>query len=263
MGDTEVNNAREPRGKLIIHSPKLAEHMQVTTGVIDANVDFDHSFLQWNLEIKYFTRIFRAYEKKMIGQEEYFQGLKKPGIKVNLAPWKRMQHVWYYGLDILIQKNADDTETVAYAPLYEPIHRLKPHQYIKHLPALKKMNPVGQLQDDTLGIYIRDLVPIADAWEGYDLATMVTSGKWIYEFSNGNMPQFSDPAEIANSGGLTDYVSRGYWHKVIDIEEREMMENEADVYLDNHNLIANEILGFAQNPRDINSEVNRKATILV
>lgn len=262
MGDTEFNNAREPRGKLIIHSPKFAEHMQITTGVIDANTDFDHSFLQWNLEMKYYQKVLKAYERKIIGMEEYFQGLKKPGVTLNLEAWRRMKHIWYYGIDILIQRSADDTETVAYAPLYKPISKLKPHQIIQHIPALKKMNPVGQLKDKTLGIYIRAKVPISEAWEGFDLATMVTSGKWIYEFSNGNQPQFADPMDIIRSNALTDYVSRPWWHDSIDILEIEMAENESEVYMDNHQLIHNEILGLAENMFDTAPSQNRKATVL-
>lgn len=260
MAKGGVENARQPRA-LVWHPPKFNEHMMQVTGVLDNFEDFDHSFLKWTLAMQYYKQVIGAYKRGMIGRSEFFYGIRKDAVKINLEPWKKMQHIWYYGLDILNQYDGEDTTIVAWCPLYKPINQLRPHQKLVHLPALKKMNPVGQLADLNLGVQIRDLVPLNLAWEGHDVATMVTTGNWYYSYGNSQVAMFKQPADVALSDAWTYHVSRDFFHATIDILEIEFNEAELELYLDNHELIQSETIGYVDKESESIGS-SRKSTVL-
>lgn len=243
---SEYNNYKQPQ-KLIWHQPKFPQNMQAATGVIDDFQYFDHNFLKWGLEMSYYRNVFTALRRKLIGQDEYFHGFKKPGVQINLENWKKMEMIWYYGVDILVQKDNSRTKNIAYAPIYKPLKK-KPqyNQVLEHLPALKKMNPVGRLADPTLGLIIRALIPLRDAWAGHDIGTMVTAGHWSYQYSDGHKPMFTKPEDVSLSDAWTYYVSRDYFSAAIDILEYEFELAESEVYMDNHELIESETIGFIE-----------------
>jgi len=261
MAKAGYDNAKQPKS-LIWHPPKFPDHMMQTTGVLDSFDDFDHSFLKWTLAMQYYKQMIGAYKRGMIGRGEYFYGIKKNAVELNLEPWKKMQHIWYYGLDILNQYDASDTTIIAWCPLYKPIDYLKDHQKLVHLPSLKKMNPVGQLADETLGVKIRELVPLNLAWEGHDVATMVTTGNWFYSYGNSQVPMFSRPEDVALSDAYTYWVSRDFFSSAIDILEREFNDNELELYLDNHELIQTETIGYVDQSMQ-NTKSVKKSTALV
>lgn len=251
MADSEYNNASQPK-KIVWHPPKFENFMMSTTGVIDSNVDFDHTFLQWNLEMKYYRKVEEAIRNGIVGKPTFRgHGIKKEGITINPVAWRKMKHVWFYGIDILIQRDVSDQVILAYAPLYNPIKKLMPHQRLIHYPALKRMNPVGKLADGGLGVYIRDLVPVPLAWEGHDIATMVTAGGFYYKFANGNIPYFNKPEDVSTSEAWTYYVSRPFFHSAIDILETEFTEASAVVFIDNHRIIESEVLGYLENENQV------------
>lgn len=258
--DNEYNNVRQPK-TLIWHPPKFVDWMQMTTGKIDSDTVFDHSFEQWNVEMKYYHRLEIALEKGIVGRSEFGPMGKKPEAKFNKEAWKNMKHVWYYGIDILEQMDISDETILAYAPLYKPIYSLKPHQKIIHYPALKKMSPIGKLRDDTLGIQIRDVVPLSLAWEGHDIAQMVTSGNWVYKFGNQVQPMFNRPEDISYSDAWTSYISRDFFHFAIDILEREMNEWDSLLFIDNHVIIENENFGYLEKSSNQASSYDGIATI--
>ena len=262
MADSEYNNANQPK-KLMFHPPKFETFMMATTGVIDSNVDFDHTFLQWNLEMKYYKKVEEALRQQVIGRPT-FRGnkIQSEGITINQVAWKKMRHIWLYGIDILIQRDVTDQTVLAYAPLYDPIKKLHPHQRIIHYPALKRMNPVGKLADGGLGVFIRDLVPVPLAWEGHDIATMVTTGGFYYRYSNGNVPYFRTPQDVSNSDAWCYYVSRPFFHSAIDILETEFMIAEAIVFIDNHRIIESEVLGYLEKNLQEQKHTKRIATIV-
>lgn len=262
MADSEYNNSKQP-SKIVWHPPKFENFMMSTTGVIDANVDFDHTFLQWNLEMKYFRKIEEAIRMQVIGKPT-FRGnkIESEGIKINEVAWRKMKCIWYYGIDILIQRDVTDQMILAYAPLYNPIKKLLPHQRLIHYPALKRMNPVGKLADGGLGVFIRDLVPVPLAWEGHDIATMVTAGGFYTRYANGNVPYFRKPEDVSNSDAWTYYVSRPFFHSAIDILETEFMDAEAIVFIDNHRIIESEVLGYLESNQMEQKNSKRIATIV-
>lgn len=259
MSDNEYHNASQPK-KVVWHPPKFENFMMSTTGVIDSNVDFDHTFLQWNLEMKYFKKVEEALKHGLVGKPSFRgNGIIKEGVTIDQVAWRKMKHIWFYGIDILIQRDVTDQTVLAYAPLYSPIKKLLPHQRLIHYPALKRMNPVGKLADGGLGVYIRDLVPVSLAWEGHDIATMVTAGGFYYKFSNGNKPYFTKPEDVSNSDAWTYYVSRPFFHSAIDILETEFSEAEAKVFIDNHKIIESEVLGYLESD-GIGKHVKKIAT---
>lgn len=245
MAKGGFDNAKQPKS-LVWHPPKFPEHMMQTTGVLDSYVDFDHRFLEWELKMKYYKQVINAHKRGIVGRPEFFYGVRKAGVDIDMNAWRKMQHIWYYGLDILNQYDEHDTTIVAWCPVYTPIEYLKDHQKLLHLPALKRMNPVGAIGDATLGIIIRDLVPLPLAWEGHDIATMVTTGHWVYSFGNAQIPMFKQPEDVALSDAWTYNVSRPFWHSTIDILEREMDDADGELYLDNHQIIEVETVGFLE-----------------
>lgn len=229
----------------MVHPANFIDYMQQTEGVINADVDFDHAFLQMNLRHKYVERVMAAIETGIICQPNVYKfGVKSKPVTIRPEPIARIKKIWYEGLKILIYKNYDGS-IKGYSPIYSnKTFENNDSQQVLELPPLKSMNPIGQLQNPTLGIFIRKPVPIEIAWKGHDLAQMIASGMWVYPFADGAKPIWRSEEELMNSGAYVYYVSRDFFHAVTDIQTYEWNIEEAKTFVDFHKIIENGKFGF-------------------
>ena len=100
------------------------------------------------------------------------------------------------------------------------------------------MDPVEPIATSTLGIMIRDWVPIKDAWWGHDYTQMITSGGFHVKFSDGTKPLIESPEDVTESDALVAVVSREYFHKMIDILTLEWNKHNVVLFLELHQIIS-------------------------
>jgi len=246
-------NAKQPKS-LLVHPVDWIDYMQLTLGVVNYQEDFNHFFLGAQRFITFVDQVNSALARGVIGRPDYrLRGNPNYKVKVSLdkIAVKKIKQVWYGPSWIHMRRNKNyDIEwwDLIFSKNIEIAHR----EELIYCPALKSMNPIEPISTNTLGIMIRDYVPIRDAWWGHDYKQMITSGGFNVKFSDGMKPLLESDDDVMSSDALVNVVSREYFHKMIDILTMKWEEFNTELFLEMHEIISSAKKGFGWEGDDEN-----------
>ena len=218
---------------IVYHPSDFVQYIQQTLGVINFQKDFDHFFLNARLFMSLINQTNEALRMGIVKRNDNKKIL-------HLEATRRLNQVWYGHVYIWQQRDSDYNivnSKIRYPKkplLTEPENE---NEEIIMCPALENMNPVNMISDKSLFIKIREFVPIKWAWWGQDYANVVTSGKFHWNFAEGQKPYFESDEDIIYSDSLTDDVSREYFHKMINILTRQFEKYQTYIFMELHKII--------------------------
>lgn len=225
---------------IIIHPADFIDYMQLTMGVVNYQEDYNHFFLAAQRFITFVDQVNVALRRGIIGKVDY-RLRNNPDFKqkTSLDPEMvmKIKSVWY-GQCWIHLKRAKDYSIESWELVFTKKIRLQRGEELIYCPPLKAMNPVEPISGSTLGIMIRDYVPMKDAWWGHDYTQMVTSGGFNVRFSDGVKPLITSDQEVMDSDSLVNVVSREYFHKMIDILTVKWEEYNTELFLEMHEIIS-------------------------
>ena len=220
---------------------EFIEYIQQTLGVVNKFRDFDHFFQ--NAEL-FMTLIRRTQSWLLNGADTLSKDSRYAGKLPKEMPKEAYEKIWkvwrgkiwricvteeYLNEDdeIIVSINADKSYFV-----YDRPTVLLPDEKAVPVPALQNLNPISQTKDMTeFGVRIREEVDFSIAWFGYDYAMLNTDGKFHYNFMDEQRPFFKSDEQLLELKQKTSYVSRDYFHTVIDIECEEYEKWETPLFL--------------------------------
>jgi hypothetical protein len=231
--------SKQPKS-LIVHPADFIDYMQQTLGVVNYQEDFNHFFLSAQRFITFVDQVNSALAKGIIGRPDYRLRNNPdftPKTSLDKENVRKIKQIWYGPTWIHMRRNRNyDIEW--WDLVYSKNIKLAHKEELIYCPALKSMNPIDPVGTATLGIMIRDYVPIRDAWWGHDYTQMITSGGFQIRFSDGTKPILESDADIMNSDSLVNVVSREYFHKMIDILTMKWLELNTEVFIEMHQIIS-------------------------
>ena len=225
-------DVKQPKS-IVYHPSDFIQYIQQTLGVVNFQQDFDHFFLNARLFMSLINQTNVALKMGVI---------KRNDNKKNLNPdvVRRLNQIWYGHAYIEIRRD-DNYNMLSWKVRYPKnnsvLQQEEDNQEFIRCPALENMNPVNQISDKSLAIKIREFVEIKWAWWGHDYASLVTSGKMHWNFSDGQKPYFESDEDIIYSESWTDDVSREYFHKMINILSREFAKYKDYIFMELHKII--------------------------
>jgi len=244
---------KQPKS-IVIHPPDFIDYMQQTLGVVNFQEDYSHFFLEAGLFMAFIDRVNRALGKGIIGRPDYRLRNNpdfKPKVSLDPVAYKKIKQVWF-GPTWIHQRRAKDYRIEWWDIVYTDKIQLHQREELKYCPSLKSMNPIEPISTNTLGIMIRDYVPIQDAWWGHDYTQMITSGGFNVKFSDGTKPILESDQDIMDSDSLVNVVSREYFHKMIDILTMKWEEYNSELFLELHQIISSAKKGTGYEGSDEN-----------
>lgn len=250
--------SKQPKS-LLVHPVEFIDYMQQTLGVVNYLEDFDHFFLNAHRFITFVESVDAALKKGIIGRPDY-RLRNNPEFKsktsLDKQSLKKLNQVWYGPTWIHMRRNKN-YEIEWWDLVFSKNVQLMQREEIIYCPPLKSMNPVEPISTNTLGIMIRDYVPIRDAWWGHDYTQMITSGGFQIKFSDGVRPILESDEDIMSSDALVNVVSREYFHKMIDILTMKWNKYNTELFLEIHQIIntAKKGAGYDFNDEDTVSMV--------
>jgi len=230
---------KQPKS-LLVHPADFIDYMQQTLGVVNYLEDFSHFFLNADRFATFLDEVNAALAAGVIGRPDYrLRNNPKYKAKTSLDPilYKKLNQVWYGQTNLWIKRNKF-YEIIEWNIRYDPRVVLQYREELIYCPPLKSMNPVEPISTNTLGIMIRDYVPIKDAWFGHDYTQMITSGGFNVKFSDGTKPLIESDEDIMNSDALVNVVSREYFHKMIGILTKEWNKVKSELFIELHQIIS-------------------------
>ncbi len=244
---------KQPKS-IVVHPPDFVDYMQQTLGVVNFQGDFSHFFLEAGLFMGFADRVDRALKRGIIGKLDY-RLRNNPNFKekTRLHPqnFQKIKQVWF-GPTWIYQRRAKDYSIEWWDLIYTNKVELAKREELIYCPSLKSMNPIEPISTNTLGIMIRDYVPIRDAWWGHDYTQMITSGNFNIKFSDGTKPILESDQDIMDSDSLVNVVSREYFHKMIDILTSKWEEFNSELFLEMHEIISSAKRGTGYEDTDEN-----------
>ncbi len=244
---------KQPKS-IVVHPADFIDYMQQTMGVVNFQEDYNHFFLAAQRFVTFIDEVNMALKKGVIGRPD-FRLRKVPGhepkTQLSPEPFKKIKQVWYGPTWIHMRRNKNyDIEN--WKMVYTDKLHLLPREELIYCPALKSMNPIEPISTNTLGIMIRDYVPIRDAWWGHDYTQMITSGGFNVKFSDGVRPILESDQDVMDSDSLVNVVSREYFHKMIDILTMKWNEHNTELFIEMHEIISNAKKGTGYEGSDEN-----------
>lgn len=230
---------KQPKS-IVVHPVDFIDYMQQTMGVVNFQDDYNHFYLAAQLFMSFIDRVNTALRRGIIGRPDY-RLRNQPGFKpkTSLSPnlYKKIKQIWF-GSTWIHMRRAKDYSIEWWDIVYTDKFQLKTGEELIYCPSLKAMNPVEPISTNTLGIMIRDYVPIRDAWWGHDYTQMITSGGFQVKFSDGVKPLLESDQDVMDSDSLVNVVSREYFHKMIDILTMKWDEIQNELFIEMHEIIS-------------------------
>jgi hypothetical protein len=233
-------NPKQPKS-LVVHPADFIDYMQQTLGVVNYQEDFNHFFLSAQRFITFVDQVNSALAKGVIGRPDYRLRNNpdfKPKNSLDMVNVKKIKQIWY-GPTWIHMRRSKSYDIIWWDLVYSKNILLAQREELIYCPALKSMNPIEPISTNTLGIMIRDYVPIKDSWWGHDYTQMITSGGFQIKFSDGTRPILESDEDIMNSDSLVNVVSREYFHKMIDILTMKWNELNTELFIEMHQIISN------------------------
>ncbi len=242
------DDSKQPKS-IRYHSPDFGEVLQMFMGLNDADQGFDHFFLLCQNFMMFVPQVLEAVR----------QGVIKTNVEIDMDAWQRLEQIWEGNIYLHVKRNKIHPENVeSRTILFEPVETLRYDELIE-LPALQNLNPITHIKNETMFIQIREPVPVRLAFESIDFRQVVLQGGFYYDYSDGRQPMFTSQKDIANSRDRTMYVSRNYFHAVINIEKKAFMKYFSTLYINLHRIIHEQKLGFEEDDKTkIRSNVTEK-----
>lgn len=231
-------NPKQPKS-IVVHPADFIDYMQQTMGVVNFQEDYNHFFLAAQRFVTFIDQVNAALKNGIIGRPD-FRLRNNPNVKekisLNPIPFKKIKQVWY-GPTWIHMRRAKDYSINWWDLIYSEV-KPGPSEEVIYCPALKSLNPIEPISTNTLGIMIRDYVPIRDAWWGHDYTQMITSGGFNVKFSDGTKPLLESDQDVMDSDALVNVVSREYFHKMIDILTMKWNEHNTKLFIEMHEIIS-------------------------
>ncbi len=225
---------------LLVHPPDFTDYMQQALGVRNYFEHFSHFFLMAQRFMTFIDEVNGALAQGIVGKPDY-RLRNNPNYKqkksLNIEFVKKIKKVWYGRCWIHIRRDKN-YKIIWWEIVFTDQIELKFRETLLYCPPLKSMNPVEPISTNTLGIMIRDYVPIKDAWWGHDYRQMITSGGFNVKFADGTNPLIESDEDIIESNSLVNVVSREYFHNMIDILTIEWNKYNTDLFLEIHKIIS-------------------------
>ncbi len=239
MSSKGEGTSKQPKN-LLVHPVDFIDYMQQTLGVRNYFEHFSHFFLQAQRFMTFLDEVNGALDVGIIGKVDY-RFKNDPSVKaktsLDKSALQKIKQIWYGPSWIHLKRNKNyDIEW--WKIVYTKNIKLNFRESIVYCPPLKSMDPVEPIATSTLGIMIRDWVPIKDAWWGHDFKQMITSGGFNVKFSDGTRPLIESEEDITESDALVNVVSREYFHKMIDILTLEWNKHNVVLFLELHKIIS-------------------------
>lgn len=213
--------------------------MQQTLGVRNYFEHFSHFFLMGQRFMTFLDEVNGALLNGIVGKVDYRLRNNpnyKPKTSLNKDSLEKIKKIWYGGCFLHMRRDKN-YDIVWWELVFTDKIDLKFREELIYCPPLKAMDPVEPIATNTLGIMIRDWVPIKDAWFGHDYTQMITIGGFNVKFSDGTRPLLDSDEDIVESDALVNVVSREYFHKMIDILTMEWNKHNVVLFIELHQII--------------------------
>lgn len=244
---------KQPKS-IVVHPADFIDYMQQTLGVVNFQGDFSHFFLEAGLFMGFIDRVNKALQRGIIGRVD-FRLRNNPNFKekksLNPNAFNKIKKIWF-GPSWIHMRRSKDYDIEWWDLVYTNKVQLAHREELIYCPSLKAMNPIEPISTNTLGIMIRDYVPIRDAWWGHDYTQMITSGGFNIKFSDGVKPILESDQDVMDSDSLVNVVSREYFHKMIDILTLKWEEFNTELFLEMHEIISGAKKGIGFEDSDEN-----------
>jgi len=193
------------------HPLEFADYMLQMMGSVNAHVMYDHFFLFATEAMAHLEFAIEALEQGALGRKS------KKKIVYDKVHVEKLKKIWNGGCYIIVTRHPEKHYVVLKREIsFNYPENMAKNQKVVKVPALKKMNPSGQVKSTLLTIRIREAVGVPEAIGNIDYQTLGLSGKFVKKFADKTVPIFKSQNEVNTFRGKTSSVSRTYFHTMID-----------------------------------------------
>jgi len=233
---------------IVWHPVDFADYIQQVMGVLNYNEDYDQFFSKAKNAISILEEIQEAIKQGVINLKgSSISGLDETAFNHVLKIWR--------GRCYLVVNRANDDNIIRTFVYERP--QEKPFLEIIPLPSLQNMIPVGNIDQETWGIQIRESIPLKYAFDGCEYASIVNEGGFMHKLSDGSFPKFQRD-EMESLTKQTYVVSRPYFNTIMDIEKKFFYKNWNVLKINIHRILQHMKLGgFKQETKQKRSFVGK------
>lgn len=207
------NKAKQPK-QLMTHPRGWGDFISQQMGIWNNFQGFDHFFL---LAEAFHKHLLQVEAKEIVTPIDYskMSQQQQNEIKFNPEAIRRIKQIWYGPTFISIKRNPFNSAKVLDRKFCYERPKEAMGIAIRKLPALKNMNPIGTIRLSDLCIRIREMVPVADAFEGMNPNQLNIAGGFNLKFKNKIVPMFKTMEDMRKPNAYTYWVGRNYFNETV------------------------------------------------